>query len=413
MPMNCRSYSLRVNRYVGVWLALTLVALALAGCGNTAATPGASNSSTVSGSAVAGGANTIKVGVDIALSGVIAANGQSVLGAVKLWADQVNASGGILGKPVQLVVEDDASDPKTANEKAKALVGQGVAVVTGPILSAERNAVQPVITGAGIPFLYSTWYEGGAYDPLMFIDAETPEQQTKGYIPWLVQQHGPRFYFIGSDYVYPRTSNAKAKDFLAAAGGQTVGEEYVALGTTDFSSSLARIAKANPDVVFADVVGTDAIALLKQFYDYGLAKDIHFASTGHVEPILEGVGPQASEGMSASFGYFANLDTPENNAFVAGFKKIEAKVPPMTVSARTYAILQMWAMAVEKAGTTDGQAVRKAFEGLTIEKTPVGSLTMDPYQHHTAAHMYIAVAHNGQYQVVKDLGVIQPGNQRQ
>jgi urea transport system substrate-binding protein len=391
-----------------VALLVAAVVLVVAGCGSTTSTtqPTASTSSS-SGATSASG--TIKIGFDGDLSGSIAADGQALLAATKLFAQETNAKGGLLGKQVEVITEDGASDPKTGNEKAKALLGQNVDVVIGPILSAERNAVQPTVTNAGKILLYSTFYEGGAYNDLMFVDGEVPEQQTAAFVPWLVKNYGPKFYFLGSDYVYPHGTNAKAKEYLKAAGGSVVGEEYVALGTTDFSSVLTRIAKAKPDVLFVDVVGTDGIALSKQFYDYGLSKSTHFASTVHMESYITAIGPQASEGTTVSFGYFQNLKTPANDAFLAGFRKIEPKLPATTITARGYVLLQMWAAAVTKAGTTDSQAVKTAFEGISLADSPIGPVTMRASDHHTQGHMYIAVVKNGQFEVVQDLGMVDPG----
>lgn len=356
-----------------------------------------------------GGGEPIKVGVVTSTSGLIAADGQALLGAVKAWAEQVNAGGGLLDRQVELVVQDSASDPKTANEKAKAVLGDDVDVVIGPILSAERNAVQPTVTGAGKIVLYSTFYEGGAYDDLMFITGEVPEQQTQEFVPYLVENYGPKFYFIGSDYVYPRGTNAKATEYLEAAGGEVVGEEYVALGTTDFSSSLTRIAKAKPDVLFCNVVGTDGIALSKQFYDYGLSEDVTFASTVHMESYITAIGPEASEGTVVCFGYFENLDTPENQAFLESYRAVEPNVPATTITARAYVVMQMWGEAVETAGSTDAEAVAEAFAGLAMTGTPIGDVTMRATDHHTEAHTYVAVVKNGEFEVVEDLGMTPPG----
>lgn len=361
-----------------------------------------------------GDASTIKVGVVTATSGSIAADGQALLGAVNAWAAEVNEAGGLLDREVEVIVQDSASDPKTANEKTKALLGSEVDVVIGPILSAERNAVQPTVSSAGKITLYSTFYEGGVYDDLLFVNGEVPEQQTEKFVPWLAENHGPKFYFIGSDYVYPRGTNAKAAEYLEAVGGEVVGEEYVALGTTDFSSSLTRIAKAKPDVVFCNVVGTDGIALSKQFYDYGLSEDVTFASTVHMESYITAIGPEASEGHVVCFGYFENLDTPENAAFLEAYRAAEPNVPATTITARSYVIIKMWGEAVAKAGSTDAQAVREAFEGLSLTGTPIGDVTMRAIDHHTEAQMYVAVVKDGAFEVVEDLGMIEPGeDQRQ
>lgn len=351
---------------------------------------------------------TIKVGVVVALTGIIASDGQGLLGAIKLWRDEVNAAGGLLGKKVELIVEDSATDPKTANEKAKTLVGQNVAMVVGPIISAERSAVYPVVTQAGIPLLYSTFYEGGAYDDLMFITGEVPEQQTEKFVPWLVENYGRRFYFVGSDYEYPRGTNEKAKAYLQAAGGEVVGEEYVVLGTTDFSSVIARIKAAKPDVVFNNVIGTDAIAFSKQFYAYGLSRETTFASTVHMETYIDAIGPEASEGILVCFGYFENLDTPANKQFVEAYRKVEPKIRITTITEAGYAALHMWSEAVKKAGTTEGQAVRKAMEGITIG-APEGKMTMRAHDHHSTRPSYVAQVKNGEFVVIKDFGVLEPG----
>lgn len=387
---------------VAVLMVLALGSVLCAGCGGE--TDEAKD---------AKGGESIKVGVVTDLSGGIAADGQALLAATKVWADEVNGSGGLLGRKVELLVEDGASDPKTHNEKVKAVLGRGAEMVIGPILTAERTAAQPTVTAAGVPFLYSTFYEGGAYDDLMFIAGEVPEQQTEQFVPYLADKYGPEFYFLGSDYDFPRVSNAKAKEYLEAAGGKTVGEEYVALGTTDFSSVLTRISKVKPDVLFVDVVGADGIALSKQFYDYGLADSITFASIVHMESYIDAIGAEASENEVVCFGYFENLDSPENAAFLDKFRAIETSVPSTTITARSYVILQMWAQAVEKAGSTEGEAVREAMEGLSFPGSLIGDVTMRQSDHHLAAHMYVAEAHDGEFEVVKDLGLIQPGKDQQ
>lgn len=387
----------RLSAAVVLLVVLVTAGGVVLGCGGDTASDSAS------------GGETIKVGVVTALSGSIAADGQGLLAAAKLWSGEVNDNGGLLGRQIELIVEDDASDPKSCNEKTKAVLGRGAEVVIGPILTAERTASQPTVTAAGVPFLYPTFYEGGAFDPLMFIAGEVPEQQTEKFVPYLVDKYGPKVYFLGSDYDFPRVANEKAKEYLEAAGGQVVGEEYVALGTTDFSSVITRIAKAKPDVLFCDVVGTDGIALSKQFFDYGLADATTFASIVHMESYITAIGPEASENTVVSFGYFENLKSPANDAFIEGFKAIESTVPATTITARSYVLLKMWAAAVEKADSTDGEAVKTAMEGLAITGTPLGDVTMRATDHHMAAHMYVAEAHSGQFEVVQDLGLIEPG----
>jgi ABC-type branched-subunit amino acid transport system substrate-binding protein len=395
------------KRSRAAWLAVVLVivlALALAACGGG----DDGTAETGDGSTAGGGGETIKVGVVTPLSGPGAILGQGTLACAELWAQQTNDAGGLLGKQVELLVQDSVTDPKTANEKAKVVVGDGADVVCGPIYDTERTAVKQVVCSAGTILLYGTYYEGGDYDDLMFVTGSTPEQAVDEFVPWLIKEYGDTFYFVGSDYSYPRVVNGMAKDILEASGGKSVGEEYAALGTTDFSAMLTRIAKAKPDLVFGNIVGTDAIAFMKQFYDYGLSKSITM-----YEPIdqsfVPAIGVEQCENVAVCQGWFETIGTPEDDAFVEAFKASEPEIAPVDISVSTYIALQMWAAAVEKAGTTDSEKVRKALEGLTLTDTPAGEITMRANDHHSIRHMYIAVCHDGTFEVVEDLGLIEPG----
>lgn len=385
-------------RTLAVWTVILLIVLgvgtlAVGGCGG-------SNKQT---------SDVIKIGFLGDLSGANAPDGISLLGTTKQFVAETNGAGGLLGKQLELVVEDGASDPKTSNEKAKALLGKDVDVVVGPILSAVRNAVYPTICDSGTILLYAIIYEGGAYDDLMFMLGEVPQQTISAFVPWLVENDGKKFFLVGNDYEWPRGSNAWVKEYLKPLGGTIVGEEYVPFNTTDFSSILTRIAKAKPDVFLSTLVGTDAIAFTKQFYNYGLMDTIHFASLFHPETYIQGIGKQPSEGIQCSLGYFNTLQTPENAAFLEGYRKFESNVPATTETAGTYTLLKMWGAAVKKAGTTDSQKVRQQLEGLSMASTPIGPVQMRDFDHHTARHIYVGVVHDGAYEVVKDFGIVEPG----
>jgi urea transport system substrate-binding protein len=398
------------------WLVLCIVAmfialLTVAACGNASSGGGSSTTSpTASGQPSGSTSNSapIKIGVVTDLSGGIAADGEGLLAAVKLWANQVNAKGGLLGRQVQLLVEDGATDPKAHNEKAKKLLGESIDAYTGAILAGERLATQDVVLKANVPYLYGTFYEGGAHGDLFFCDAETPQQTIEPWIPWIVQNDGKRFYFIGSDYQWPHKLNSIAKKVLAQQGGQVVGEEYAALGTTDFASALTRIQAAKPDVLFSTVVGTDGMALQKQFYDYGLSKSIKVCGAPFVENYETGAGAKASEGVAVNFAWFRDLTDSASQAFVKEIAQVDPKVVPTTLTEHYYAIMEFYGQAVQKAGSTDPLKVKAALEGMTIT-APQGQLTMRATDHHCAQDMKICVIHNGKYVLVKDLGLVQPG----
>ncbi len=405
----------RIALVSGVVLALIAGLLLLAGCGGTTTTTAAPSTDTTAADTTSTteastepSGDPIKVGVVSPISGPGAILGQGIVANAKLWAEQVNASGGLLGRPVELLIQDTTTDPKTAAEKAKFVIGEGVDVLTGPVYGTEWGAVRPIAAEAGKILLQPVYYHGGWYDELLFVTGAVPEQHVDKFIPWLVENYGKKFYFIGSDYNYPHAINALAEEIILGLGGEIVGEEYVAFGTTDFTAALARISKAQPDVVFGNVVGTDAIAFMKQFYDAGLNKTITM-----YEPIdqsfVSAIGVEQVEGVAVAQGYFETLDTPTNKAYVEAFKKVEPNIPPVDISVSAYVALQFWAEAVRLAGTTDPQSVKVKLEGLTLKDTPVGEVTMRATDHHTTRHMYIAIARNGILEVVEDLGVIEPG----
>ena len=377
---------------------LALLALGLTACGNSGSADTSASGST----------EPIKVGIVAPISGPGAILGQGNVVAAKLWAQQVNDNGGLLGRQVELLIEDSATDPKTSAEKGKKVLAEGAEVVTGHIYGTEFGALSPVVYEAGKIMLQPVYYHGGWYDDLLFTTGEVPEQAVDKFVPWLIQQYGKKFYFIGSDYNYPHVTNGLAKDILLAQGGQSVGEEYAALGTTEFSAMLARIQKAKPDLVFGNLVGTDAVAFMKQFYDAGLSKQM-----GLYEPIdqsfVPAIGVEQCEGVAVCQGYFDSFDTPTNNAFVAAWKEIDSEVPPVDITASLYVALQLWGKGVELAGSADPQAVAAKMQDLALTDTPVGEITMRGTDHHSIRHMYIAVCKDGVMTVVEDLGMMEPG----
>ncbi|MCL6634451.1 MAG: urea ABC transporter substrate-binding protein [Peptococcaceae bacterium] len=328
---------------------------------------------------------TIKVGILHSLSGTMAISEVSLRDAELMAIDEINASGGVLGKKIEPIIEDGASDWPTFAEKAKKLLQRDkVATVFGCWTSASRKAVLPVFEGNKGLLWYPVQYEGLESSPNIFYTGAAPNQQITPAVTWLLQNNKKRFYLLGSDYVFPRTANKIIKAQLAAEGGTLVGEEYTPLGHTDYSTIISKIKAARPDVVFNTLNGDSNVAFFKQLRDAGItSRDIVTMSVSIAEEEIRGIGAENMAGHLAVWNYFQTTDTPENKAFVQKYKSRygQNRVTDDPIEA-AYFQVYLWAEAVKKAGTTDVDKVREASRNLEF-KAPEGLVKVDPENQHT------------------------------
>jgi urea transport system substrate-binding protein len=328
---------------------------------------------------------TIKVGVLHSLSGTMAISEVSLRDAELMAIDEINASGGVLGKKIEPVIEDGASDWPTFAEKAKKLLQRDkVATVFGCWTSASRKAVLPVFEGNKGLLWYPVQYEGLESSPNIFYTGAAPNQQITPAVTWLLQNNKKKFYLLGSDYVFPRTANKIIKAQLAAEGGTLVGEEYTPLGHTDYSTIISKIKAAKPDVVFNTLNGDSNVAFFKQLRDAGItSRDIVTMSVSIAEEEIRGIGAENMAGHLAVWNYFQTTDTPENKAFIQKYKSRygQNRVTDDPIEA-AYFQVYLWAEAVKKANATDVEKVREAAKGLEF-KAPEGLVKVDPENQHT------------------------------
>ncbi len=269
-------------------------------------------------------------------------------------------------------------------EKARKLIQQDeVATVFGGWTSASRKAMLPVFEELNGLLWYPVQYEGLEASPNIFYTGATTNQQIVPAVTWLLDNRGTKFFLLGSDYVFPRTANMIITAQLAAEGGEVVGEEYTALGHTDYSTVISKIIAAEPDVIFNTLNGDSNVAFFKQLKDAGITSDdITVLSVSVAEEEIRGIGPDVLEGHLAAWNYFQTTETPENESFVANYK---AKYGDDRVTADPieagYIGVYLWAAAVEKAGTTDIDAVKEAAAGLEFA-APGGIVTIDGDNQH-------------------------------
>ena len=348
--------------------------------------------------------DTIKVGILHSLSGTIAIIERSLHNAELLAIDEINAAGGVMGKMIEPVIEDTQSMVQVFADKAKKLILEDkVVAVLGCYTSASRQSVLPVFEQYNNVLLYPTLYEAQECSKNCFYTGCVPIQQLDDFVPWLIENVGPKFYMIGSNYIYPKETNREVKALLKAHGGIDVGEEYAPLGHTEFSTNINKIVSKKPDVVFSDLVGDSVIAFYKQFAGFGItADDIIIATPITTEQETIAMGPENGLGHLTSFNYFQSVDTPENKKFVKAFKaKYGKNEVTNAVMEAAYFQTFMLAQAIEKTQSTDADAL--IFEGLPGQEyqAPGGLVKIDEENHHTWLWPKIGRANEeGQFDII-------------
>lgn len=328
----------------------------------------------------------IKVGDLHSLSGTMSISETAVKDAELMAIDEINANGGVLGKQLQVIVEDGASDWPTFAEKARKLLqNDKVAVVFGGWTSASRKAMLPVFEANNGLLFYPVQYEGLEMSPNIFYTGATTNQQIVPAVEYLIEQGKTKFYLLGSDYVFPRTANLIINKQLEASGLKAVGEEYTPLGHTEYSTVISKIRAADPDVVFNTLNGDSNVAFFKQLKDAGItAEDLPVISVSVAEEEITGIGAENIAGHLVAWNYFQTTDTPENKKFVADFKAKygDNRVTDDPIEAGYFGVY-LWAKAVEKAGTTDVAAVKEAAKGIQFN-APEGPVTINDVNQHVS-----------------------------
>lgn len=385
----------RRNTATGAAL-LAVGALLFGACSSDDTASTTTASSDTSDSADSGGdtgtdesAEPWKLGALIPITGIETQVGESMKVATEIAVDQINANGGILGRPIELIIEDEASDPAVAVDKARKLIDQDqVDFIVGTLISAVRNPVVEITAAAGVPLFNPTYYEGGLCQDYFFSTGALPNQQIEPFIPWLTENVGKSFYLIGSDYEWPRGSFEFVKKYVEENGGTIVGEEYVPFGVTDFSASINRILEANPDVLYPLVAGSDGITFWKQLagFDFQGERVSHSVS----EAIAAGLDADVASGIYSAAPYFMMLDNPANQAFLAEY---QARLGPDAVidtfGEGMYSAVNLIAAGAERAGSLETEALMEGIRGATFD-APQGTLTVDPVTGHASLGFHIA-----------------------
>ena len=365
-------------------------------------------------------ADTIKVGILHSLSGTMAIS-ETVLKDVALMTiDEINAKGGVMGKKLEPVVVDPASNWPLFAEKARQMISQDkVAVVFGCWTSVSRKSVLPVYEELNSLLFYPVQYEGEELSKNVFYTGAAPNQQAIPAVEYLMSKDGgeaKRWVLLGTDYVYPRTTNKILRAFLHSKGvkDEDIMEEYTPFGHSDYQTIIANIKKfasaGKKTAVVSTINGDSNVPFYKELGNAGLkATDVPVVAFSVGEEELRGVDAKPLVGHLAAWNYFMSVKNPTNTAFIKkyqawakanGVPNADTVVTNDPMEA-TYVGIHMWKQAVEKAGTVDVDAVIPALGGQTV-KAPSGfTLTMDPTNHHLHKPVLIGeVRADGQFSTV-------------
>lgn len=357
----------------------------------------------------------IKVGVIAELTGPLSFMGIADANVARMVIDDINANGGLLGRQIDLYVEDGATTDSVAEEKAAKLIEQDrVDVIFGGIYSSTRQAIKrSAVTKGNTLYLYPEQYEGQESDPLIFCTGPVPAQQVEPLIPWLMERTGAKkFYLPSADYIWPHVLNESARQVVTANGGTIVGEEYFPLDHTDYTRTVAQIMASGTEVVFNTIVPPGLTPFLEQLYDAGFTKrGGQIICTYFDENFLNLVPAEHVEGLYSCLDYYQEVDDPFSKALLGTYNERFPGSATFTAGSGCtghYRALKLWEAAVNEAGSLEQEAVIRALDHATIAEGPGGPAEMVPGQHHVRLNMYIAQAREGRFRIVKDLGVIDP-----
>ncbi|EKF23930.1 periplasmic binding domain protein [Mycolicibacterium hassiacum DSM 44199] len=354
--------------------------LMLAGCGTKAS----ETDSATAESCVDTSGPTIKVGSLNSLSGTMAISEVTVRDAIALAVEEINADGGVLGKQIELIGEDGASEPTVFAEKAEKLISSDcVAAVFGGWTSSSRKAMLPVFESNNALLYYPVQYEGLESSPNIFYTGATTNQQIVPALDYLKEQGVKSLYLVGSDYVFPQTANRIIKAYAEANGIEIKGEDYTPLGSTDFSTIVNKVRNSGADAVFNTLNGDSNVAFFREYRNVGLTPEqMPVISVSIAEEEIGGIGVENIAGQLTAWNYYETVDTPENKKFVEAYKeKYGRNKPTSDPMEAAYTSVYLWKNTVEKAGSFDVDKVKEAADGVTFD-APEGLVTLDGENHH-------------------------------
>jgi ABC-type branched-subunit amino acid transport system substrate-binding protein len=353
------------------------------------------------------GPRPYKIGFVAPLTGPFAPEGLSMQRGFDLGVEAINATGGIAGHKVEAILQDTQSTPAVCGTVVKKFIQEEkVDLIVGTITIDEEVVASQVASTASVPVLFP---EGGFFraycNTTGVLLGETSYDWVAPLVPFMAEKFGKKFLLVATDITFSHAYLSIAKEYISQVGGTVLDEIYAPPGTADFSSTVAKIKTAKPDVIFSCVVGGDAIAFVKQAQSLGLLPGANLTGITLQPEFYPAMG-DAVDGLYACMRYSEEISTAANTAFKAAYRKKYGEGPIPMVATTAYYSLDFVKAAVDKAGTYDRKAVFSAFKGVQA-KTILSDkpLEVDPTTMNVRYPMYITqIQKGGLYKIVKDTG---------
>ena len=351
----------------------------------------------------------LKVGAVLPFSGGLELFGNQAKLGLDLAVKEINEAGGVLGRPLELLYEDNKTDPKTSVERTTKLIKRDeVLAITGPITSNARDAMSPTCERLRTPLLYATNYEGGACGRYIFSFNTVPNQELAKLLPHMHETAGTRYYMFGADYVWPQKMFETADELVAGLGGTVAGKEFTPWGVKEFAPVIRRIADSGAKVLIFALPGADGITFIKQAEGFGLMKGLTVAFLGFSEAYLGAFGEGGGQNMWVTVPLVASSDEAGAADFVARIRANAGEDSIVSHYVMThYNGLVALKAGLEKVGTPSREAVVDGMEGLRID-APSGPVSIDAANHHVTLNMFLAKTEGAGLQTVRSFEALAP-----
>ena len=356
----------------------------------------------------------LRIAAVLPLSGPEQLFGSQGLQGARMAVAEINADGGLLdGRHVELDVHDQQTDTGLAVQlTTAALSDPSVLAVLGPTSSADRDAMLPLCERAGRPLLYATDYEGGQCSRYLFAYSPIPDHYVEPLVPYLTERGGDTFAVIGADYVWPRGIAAAFRRVVEGSGGRITSEDFRPMDAMDFTDDIAAIDRSGAGTVVMMLLGTSGQQFIRQFGAHDFAVRPVLTVMAFNENYMVGLEPAQVEGIVTAAPFLANLDRPETKSFVTRQRAMFGPDAIVSYFAEShYGLLMFWSDAVEKAGTTDVEAIVDELGGGLTRVVGNGPVTLRREDHHMVLNMVVAQVQDGELVATRYVGPVAPRDQ--